>query len=419
MSEKLKTFSNDPLWTGATPDIKRFISVKAGEYRLTSQQIRNLLMMQRDFEMWGEKNVSEVWRDVDRQKYKGKSASVQALASVGKVWDDLKKRLSVYSGVPKPIEKIPLIYKLKDDNGPILGRCPVASNKTRCCNLYTLDAVTNCGFDCSYCSIRTFYSKGAVFFDANLEEKLNNLKLGPSKTYHIGTGQSSDSLMWGNRSGLLDKLFAFAEKNGNVILELKTKSANIDYLLKNKIPRNVITTWTLNTPAIIKHEEWGTASLDRRLGAAAKIAAKGALVGFHFHPIVRYLGWKEDYGKVVERTIKEIPVENVCMVSLGVPTFIKSVIRDLRNNNIPTKILQMPLVEIAGKFSYPFKVKEELFSTVYGYFKPWHDKAYFYLCMEDPELWPLIFGRRYDNNNEFEEAMKVYYFDKISKYYCD
>jgi len=108
----------------------------------------------------------------------------------------------------------------------------VASEKTRCCNLLTLDAVESCGFDCSYCSIQSFYNEGKVVFDTNFKERLKSLKLDRGKYYHIGTGQSSDSLMWGNRGGVLDGLFEFARENSNVILELKTKSDNIEYLLK-------------------------------------------------------------------------------------------------------------------------------------------------------------------------------------------
>ncbi len=86
-----------------------------------------------------------------------------------------------------------------------------------------MDAVENCGFDCSYCSIQSFYHDNQVIFDTGFADKLAQLELDPEKTYHIGTGQSSDSLMWGNNYKLLDALIRFADANPNVILELKTK----------------------------------------------------------------------------------------------------------------------------------------------------------------------------------------------------
>ena len=59
---------------------------------------------------------------------------------------------------------------------------------------------------------------------------------------------------------------------------MKSKSKNIEYLLKNDIPKNVICTWTLNTPTIIKNEELKTASLEERINVAKLVSEKGILV---------------------------------------------------------------------------------------------------------------------------------------------
>ena len=56
-------------------------------------------------------------------------------------------------------------FKVEPKEGFGLGLCPVASEKeARCCNLLTLDAVESCGFDCSYCSIQSFYNQKKVVF---------------------------------------------------------------------------------------------------------------------------------------------------------------------------------------------------------------------------------------------------------------
>ena len=134
----------------------------------------------------------------------------------------------------------------------------------------TLDAVENCGFGCDYCSIQSFYHGDEIHFDSRLTEKLNALELDPESIYHIGTGQSSDSLMWGNRYGVLDALMTFARRHPNVILELETRSKNVAWLLKNPVPPNVICIWSLNPATIIENEEPLTASLEDRLAAAQR-----------------------------------------------------------------------------------------------------------------------------------------------------
>ncbi len=271
-----------------------------------------------------------------------------------------------------------------------------------------------CGFACSYCSIQSFYDEGRVYFLENLREKLQNLEIDPQQGYHIGTGQSSDSLMWGNREGLLDTLFEFAAAHPNVVLELKTKSANVKYLLEHPVPPNVVTTWSLNSPQIIENEEHLTASLDERLDAARRVADTGALVGFHFHPIVQHRGWRDEYGRIYAELQRQFSTESVVMVSLGTLTFIKPVIRHLRALPLRSKILQMPLEDAAGKFSYPFETKLELFRHAYRSFsKEWRENVFFYMCMEDENLWQPVFGRAYSSNAEFETDMIGSYLNKI------
>jgi len=293
------------------------------------------------------------------------------------------------------------------------GACPVASEKTRCCNLLTLDAVESCGYDCSYCSIQSFYNEGKVVFDKDFKKKLDAIKLDSHEFYHIGTGQSSDSLMWGNREGILDALFDFAKEYPNVILEFKTKSDNISYLLQNEVPKNILCTWSLNSPTIIENEEHLTASLEKRLNAARKVANKGVKVGFHFHPIVEYEGYLDEYKALYDKVLEMFAPSEVALISFGTLTFIKPVIKQLRNRDFKTKITQMPFDEIAGKHSYPLETKIEMFSHAYKSFKPWHKEVFFYMCMEEHSLWKKCFGYEYATNNDFERDMLYNYCKKI------
>jgi spore photoproduct lyase len=214
---------------------------------------------------------------------------------------------------------------------------------------------------------------------------------------------------------VLDAVIDFAWANPNVILELKTKSANVSHLLRANAPNNIICTWSLNTPTLIHYEEHGTASLDKRLDAARKVADAGYLVGFHFHPIVHYDQWQQDYGLVVERLSTLFKPQEVALVSMGTLTYIKSVIREIRKRAIPTQILKMPMVDTNGKQSYPDEIKLSLFSHVYNSFpESWKTDVFFYLCMENHSLWKPVFGYEYASNSEFETAMKNAYLGKIN-----
>lgn len=386
------------------------------KHRFTFQQFKIISDIYTDFLSWQENDLSEIFQSneiYDKDLRKNRDIIFR---KIQELWEDKKSAQKNYTEFSVDLSNNKNRYKIDaislDDT--IMGKCPVASEKTRCCNLLTLDAVRRCGFDCSYCSIQSFYNNGVVEFRSDLAEKLKNLKLDPNEIYHIGTGQSSDSLMWGNHEGLLDSLVEFAKNNPNVILELKSKSANIKYFKKHKAPKNIIFTWSLNPEIIIKNEEHYSDSLDKRLEAAEYISKQGNLVGFHFHPIIYYKDWEKEYKEIVDKILTKFSPEQVCMISLGTLTFTKPVIKKIRDRMFSTKILQMELEEIAGKFSYPMHIKEELFSKVYNFFpKNWHENVYFYMCMEDISLWKKVFNREYSSNDDFEKDMKEKYMAKI------
>jgi len=388
-----------------------FIKQKAYQLKFSHQEIKQIVDMARDLELWDEGSIVDIFDEHEQKKV--------VFARLKKSYEKIRNTPNSYKNfVPKniPTEQ-KFTFKTQDKEGFGLGLCPVASEKTRCCNLLTLDAVESCGFDCSYCSIQSFYNQNTITFDSGFRDKLLNLKLDKNKTYHIGTGQSSDSLMFGNREGVLDALFLFARQNPNVILEFKTKSDNISYLLENDVPKNIIATWSLNTPTIIKNEEHLTASLDKRIKAAREVANKGVKVGFHFHPIVEYEGYLDEYKEVYERLLKEFDPTEVILVSLGTLTFIKPVIKQLRNREFRTKITQIPHTDASGKTSYPHTTKIEMFKHAYESLKPWHKEVFFYLCMEEHNLWREVFGYQYSTNNDFERDMISSYAKKIGMDY--
>lgn len=389
--------------------------IKLDKYKFTVSQKKILDDIKRDFYMWNESSFDDIFPFELEEKYTNKQLSKKIFEYYVKKHKELQDSLNDYSSFDSiKYETRKYSFNEIKKEGVGLGSCPVASEGTRCCNLLTLDAVESCGFDCSYCSIQSFYNQNKIGFDKDFKTKIKNLSFDPNEIYHIGTGQSSDSLMWGNREGVLDTLFDLARENPNIILEFKTKSNNIKYFLENDVPKNIIVTWSLNTPTIIKNEEHLTASLEERLFSARKLANKGILVGFHFHPIVVYKNYLDEYKKVYDQLISKFDPTEVVLISMGTLTFIKPVIKQLRERKMKTKILQMPFETINGKQSYSIETKKEMFTHLYDSFKPWHGKVYFYMCMEAHSLWKEVFGYEYSSNNQMEEFMKNSYMDKIN-----
>lgn len=407
--ETLKTAH--PLLATLPEEEQQFIAQLVADYHLTFQTTRNLIIAACDLMLWQEAPLSSRMSGFE-PKGQGKQLAKHVSDFLLKPVDDLRKAPTNYS-YSTPPDFLPIkehvIFSPGKEN--IFGSCPCPPDgeQVRCCNLKTLDVIKQCGFACSYCSIQSFYHKNSITIPQNLKERLETLDIG--NTWHIGTGQSSDSLLYGNDYGTLDALIAFAHQHPDVIIELKTKSARIDWLKNCSLPHTIVCTWSLNAPTIITHEEHLTATLEQRINAARAVADAGIPIGFHLHPLVYFSGWEEEYRHVVQMITEHFSAKEVLMISLGTLTFTRSVIKTIRSGGRPGKILQMEMNEAAGKFSYPFHIKETIFSTVYQAFPDsWKTSGpFFYLCMEDPALWKKVFGYEYASNAEFEQAMKNAY----------
>lgn len=410
-------FDQIPLYSKLPESSREFLNKITTTYRFSFQQVRQLVLFEADLFCWQTGSIEQFYHPERLAITRDKKGIKKLFTIFETEYESLKNNPKRYDNTGSEIVETKSFKEkivTKPLTGDIMGQCPVASEKTRCCNLQTLDAVRQCGFGCSYCSIQSFYHNNEVSFIEDFAEHLQNLSLDPNDTYHIGTGQSSDSLMWGNKNGLFENLCEFAAKNPNVILEMKSKSGNIGYFLKNKPPKNMLFTWSLNTDSIIAAEEKGTASLEKRLKSARKLADLGIPVGFHFHPMVWYEDWQDEYRNVVRLLTELFEPEEVVLVSIGTLTFIKPVLKQIRERMLKSSILQMPMVDSAGKSSYPFEIKKDLFSTVYNAFADdWKNEVFFYMCMEDERLWQPVLGRSYGTNEEFQEDMLRSYRDKI------
>jgi len=295
--DKLKELKKQAIHSVLPAQLQTFIDSVALRYKLTHQEFRQLSEISRDLEMWQEQPLEEIWHSLEKSlplEVDGPRRKKQLMDKLHAQRTSIQQKPKEYpAGSIRKLAKKGLEIIDEESEKNIFGYCPVASDKTVCCNLRTVDAVENCAFGCTYCTIQTFYGN-RIISHADLRKKLDSIQIEPDRFYHIGTGQSSDALHWGNRNGILDELCHFADLHQNILFEFKTKSDNIEYFLKKDYPRNIVCSWTLNTDAIINNEELLTASLDERLISARRLADRGIKVAFHFHPLVFYKNWQDE-----------------------------------------------------------------------------------------------------------------------------
>jgi len=157
----LDKFSQVKLFHKLPAERQEWLISIAETYAFTFQQLKMLTEYCADMISWKAGSPKQFFRPEAVGQLKGKQAAGKIFNQFRDGYETLKNGQKQYSqkGRFSAVEqKFPdnqmVEVQLK---GSIMGQCPVASEKTRCCNLKTLDAVQQCGFDCSYCSIQSFY----------------------------------------------------------------------------------------------------------------------------------------------------------------------------------------------------------------------------------------------------------------------
>ena len=223
---------------------------------------------------------------------------------------------------------------------------------------------------------------------ADLNAELDQLFA--TRTIHrLGTGEFTDSLIWEPWTGLSEGLIRkFAGQDG-CVLELKTKTTFIDTLLDLPHRRRTILGMVLNTERVIGSEERGTAPLDARLKAAARCAAQGYPLAFHFDPIVIDDGCEAEYRLERRTPVCRHRPPAYCLdqpeASRFMPVDLKGVVQD----RFP--LSKIPYGEfitgLDGKMRYFRPLRMQIYRAIAQAIRAQAPDVCLYFCMEDDEVW--------------------------------
>jgi spore photoproduct lyase len=300
--------------------------------------------------------------------------------------------------------------------GRRLKPCPGTSNHI-CCGYYVINAITNCPLDCSYCVLQGYLNNPFLTLYTNWDDLLQEidafLSIPHPSLPRLATGELSDSLALESLFPFSQFLIPFFAKRPNGILELKTKSSNVDPILHSQHQGNTVISWSLNPPKIIKEEERRTAPLNERMDAARKCQEKGYPLGFHFDPLIDYEGWERDYQETILQLFKQIDSKRVVWISLGgfrYPPKLKAIAEE----RFPkTKVFLGELFPGRdAKFRYLKEIRVKMYQKMVKWLKEVDPDLFVYLCMESQEVWERVFGWSPKNsrhlNRMFEERLKKF-----------
>ncbi|MDR1536344.1 MAG: hypothetical protein LBU64_14870 [Planctomycetota bacterium] len=272
----------------------------------------------------------------------------------------------------------------------ILRTTPV---ETICPNFFALDHARGCSFSplCSYCYLKDpYYDHGKSSAATNTGDLLDEvgswIARDDLETYVANAGNLSDSLSFESLRPVMRRLIELfrteAEAKGRphtLLLVTKAGLADCAVLLESEPCRNIIVSFSVNSPEATRDHERGAAGIGDRLAAAGRLGRAGWRVRIRIDPMI--LGY--DYAGIAGE-VAELRPERVTLGALRAdPGLYPCLDEKLRAPLVPAPALK-------GKYAlarYPFDVRVALYRQAADILRPVCSLG---LCEETPDVWKAL-----------------------------
>lgn len=317
--------------------------------------------------------------------------------------EDINKLIKSQNNIIYDKSNQPLL--LAKQRGRFLEKCP-GTKEHICCNYYTLNIAVGCPFDCTYCFLQSYTNNPFYTVYVNIEDMLAEItqKIPVNKKIRIGTGEFTDSLA-------LEEFTDFAKTyvplilkdNPNIILELKTKSANIDWLNNIGFQNQLVIAWSVNPEIIVKNEEKYSDTINARIKAAKTAIDLGYKIALHFDPIIYRGYWEDEYKQVIELLKENLDPKKIYWLSLGILRFTPTLKPIVEKKFPESKIIYGEFFPGKDKkMRYPEPIRIRIYQKMLTWLKAWDKAIPVYFCMETSEVWQKVMGGHPQEANELK-----------------
>jgi len=280
-----------------------------------------------------------------------------------------------------------------DYQGEFIKPCPGTPLHV-CCGYEIINFARGCTLGCNYCILDCYFGqeRPTVFSNrGDLYHEVESALRESDRFIRYGTGEFTDSLLFEKDYPIYDRLIPLFANQDRAVLEIKTKTVNVQPLLEMKERENIIVSWSLNSDYIARKDEARAPSVGSRIEAARKVQERGFKLGFHFDPIIHHSGWKDGYGETIALLFSSIDPEKVVYISMGTLRFMPSMADHLKRAGTGLELGEF-VRGIDGKSRYFRPLRTRIYREVLSRLEEHVDRSRVYLCMESPEVWKDVFG---------------------------
>jgi spore photoproduct lyase len=273
-----------------------------------------------------------------------------------------------------------------------LSPCPAAGAGLACCGYLVLVLASNCPMNCSYCFLQEYVADNpGLQIYANyaqaFEELERLLRTNSARHFRIGTGELADSLAFDRVTGLSVDLVEFFRRHERLTLELKTKTDEIDNLLRMDPLGRVLVSWTLSPSRVYRSSEHGTAAPQARIDAACRVREAGYRVGFHLDPIIAYPQAETEYRELLSMLFDALAPGEISFLSVGGLRMTPG-LRAIARRRFPNDpmLVGEEVLSPDGRYRACYPMRLRLYRSLAAHIQAKAPGLTHYLCMETPAV---------------------------------
>ena len=170
---------------------------------------------------------------------------------------------------------------------------------------YYFSHMLNCIYDCRYCFLQGMYRSANYVLFVNYEDfqnEINNIvEQNPDeKEITFFSGYDCDSLALESVTRFVREFLPFFQKHKKAVLELRTKSINVDELLNHEVIPNCVVAYSFTPENISQKLEHGVPPVAKRIQIMKKLAEKGWQVGIRLDPLIYHEGYQKNYSELIQ-----------------------------------------------------------------------------------------------------------------------
>jgi len=276
--------------------------------------------------------------------------------------------------------------------------CPASSTQFACCAYLVLVLASNCPMDCSYCFLQEHLANNPGFqVYANYHDAFDELdrlaRAGSGRIFRVGTGELADSLAFDSLTGISRDLVSYFSKHQTLMLELKTKTDEIDNLLALDPRGRTMVSWSLAPMRVFATSEHRTSPPQSRIKAARRVLDAGYQVGFHLDPLIAYPDAEQDYLELLENVFDAVSPKAIAFFSIGGLRMTPG-LRSAARQRFPADpmLLGEEVLGEDGRYRTFTPLRLRLFSKLRERIAKARADLPIYLCMETASVHHRVFG---------------------------